>query len=88
VVWSDSVDTIVKEAEDVEAKIMDFIWREGKIAKLGIGHVREEADMEDGARTDTAVEHRQVMLYAPIIDGLAIVVLFAVLAAGVRTYFD
>ncbi|KAJ9112322.1 hypothetical protein QFC19_000742 [Naganishia cerealis] len=90
-VWSDNVKTVLSEAEALEDALLDFIWNAGTRKKRhldndeNLGHL--EIKEEDIGREEgewSANDRRPVMLYAPLVSGLAIILNCVFVASGVR----
>ena len=99
-VWADHVEAVIPAAEALEESLIHFIWRgEDENKKTNQAMVIDEKGNEDGEKlaVDEDLEdiemrslkrhwrERPVMLWAPISDGLAIMMCMALLSLGGRT---
>ena len=99
-VWADHVEAVIPAAEALEESLIHFIWRgEDENKKTNQAMVIDEKNKEDVEilPVDEDLEdiemrslkrqwrERPLMLWAPISDGLAIMICMALIALGGRT---
>ncbi len=96
-VWADHVEAVIPAAEALEESLIQFIWRgEEENKKINQAMRVDEAEKEESL-IDEDVEdvvmrrlkrhwrERPVMLWAPLADGLSIMLCIGLISLGVRT---
>jgi len=100
-VWADHVEAVIPAAEALEEALIQFIWRgeeeNKKINQAMLIEDEEKEELEEAVVESDDPEdvtlrkiqkhwrERPTMLYAPISDGMAIIVCMMLISLGLRT---
>ncbi|EIW68700.1 hypothetical protein TREMEDRAFT_31854 [Tremella mesenterica DSM 1558] len=86
VVWADEVETLIPSAEALEQRMIAYVWSalEERLREEKSDKTKEEEAIgaEEGEWEKRDI--RPVMLYAPLISGLAIILTFVFIGSGMR----